>query len=631
MIDLQRSDAARLDENVRSLNVALRGTPHTQMGTNVVDQTSPTHDHMVPRSELDRKQSIQHMFVEIAGVTLNVPVRDSDTVGHLKASIAQQRAVPVSQLRVIHSGRELRDDWQPVSALSLHNETKLFALVAAPAEASPSKPVASPTPSAGMMASCSSYCRRHSFTDNDNDVTTHAVTQSAGASGASGGPNSTQYEAEIRRLQRELAQAQDEKQRLAHALEAMAASSGDSHATSATEEATGVLPAIIQRYLGRTRQQLHEHRVLLSLCRNNVQAFEIERSIGYGQNGLAARVRCVAPGFPWPQRVFTLKVCFNFDQDTLAARGSYINEYLELSRLPPHSNVVCMVCEFFDEVRDHVREFLPDFVRDQSLVIARDGTRRNRKTQYYVLESLPMSLAAYLIKYYPLPARAPESLLATVLVHIGLALQHLKRNLLAHRDVKLENILLEFEDDEHDNEAAARLVAADGHRDANHRPPPRVMRCVLSEFGASCRLNAELKSIAAVSDIGSLLTPNWGNGAHIAPELHAQVLSALQRRTAAHVVVDYTKQPAFELGVLAYEIVNGDGPVPGYPHRDRRTGVINYDENAIAELPNVPQRVAALLRRAVSSNPDHRPAVQEIIDAVIATMDHDGSLAACVH
>jgi hypothetical protein len=62
-----------------------------------------------------------------------------------------------------------------------------------------------------------------------------------------------------------------------------------------------------------------------------------------------------------------------------------------------------------------------------------------------------------------------------------------------------------------------------------------------------------------------LYTPApWGNSNHVAPELYAEF--ALAKAGGRAAVLDFSKQPVFELGVLAYEILCGAHPVDGYPH-----------------------------------------------------------------
>jgi len=113
----------------------------------------------------------------------------------------------------------------------------------------------------------------------------------------------------------------------------------------------------------------------------------------------------------------------------------------------------------------------------------------------------------------------------------------------------------------------------------------------------------------------------WGNQAHIAPELHSSLGSALASTRIARgrqeVELDYSRQSVFELGVLAFEIVNGDLPVSGYPFSviSQSTGTVEYCDADIARIsPNrLSEEQASMLRRAVSCDPSRRPSLDELI------------------
>jgi len=83
------------------------------------------------------------------------------------------------------------------------------------------------------------------------------------------------------------------------------------------------------------------------------------------------------------------------------------------------------------------------------------------------------------------------------------------------------------------------------------------------------------------------------------------------------VELDYSRQSVFELGVLAFEIVNGYHPISEYlvSVTSRSTGRIEYGDDDIARIS--PDRLgseqASMLRRAVSCDASRRPSLDELI------------------
>ena len=333
-------------------------------------------------------------------------------------------------------------------------------------------------------------------------------------------------------------------------------------------------------------------------CRRSNE-FQVSRVLGSGDNGMVALVTCTTPGFLWPNNQYALKVCFNFELTSTQARNAYINEFIELVKLPSHPNIVRFLCEFVDEIHDNIRPYLPEFARESSIIKHRDGTQTNRKTQFFVVEFVEMSLTRLLAESFAAPSIVPHPMVATIISQVGSALRHLDRHRLAHRDVKPDNILVETRINETTNQID-------------------VSRCVLIDFGTSCRLRDDMKDVVAVSETGKILAPAWGNPAHIAPELHSALGSAVIANRRQEVELDYSRQAVFELGVLGFEIVNGCHPVSGYPGdvTSRSTGRVQYGDDAIAQISpdRLGEEQASMLRRAVSCDASRRPSLEELIE-----------------
>jgi len=313
---------------------------------------------------------------------------------------------------------------------------------------------------------------------------------------------------------------------------------------------------------------------------------------------MVALVTCSTAGFLWPNNQYALKVCFNFELDTDQARNAYINEFIELVKLPSHPNIIRFLCEFVDEIHDNIRPHLPEFARESSIITHRDGTQTKRKTQFFVLEFVEMSLSRLLASRFAAPSIVPHRMVATIIAQVGSGLRHLDDHRLAHRDIKTDNIMVETRVNETTNEI-------------------EITRCVLIDFGTSCRLSDEMTSTVLVSNTGVILGPQWGNPSHIAPELQSALASAQRARGRQEVELDYSRQSVFELGVLGFEIVNGCHPVADYPGSvtSRSTGRIQYGDDDIARISpdRLGEEQASMLRRAVSCDASRRPALDELI------------------
>jgi len=357
----------------------------------------------------------------------------------------------------------------------------------------------------------------------------------------------------------------------------------------------------IEESLIRARDEIHEQRFMSAACRR-ADEFQVSRRLGYGDQGMVALVTCTTPGFMWPTKQYALKVCFNFDLNTSQARGAYINEFIELVKLPSHPNIVRFLCEFVDEIHDNIRPHLPDFARERAIITQRDGTQTNRKTQFFVLEHVEMSLKQLLESRFSPPSIVPHRMVATIISQVGSGLRHLDRHRLAHRDVKPDNIMVETRINSSTNEI-------------------EITRCVLIDFGTSCRLNDQMQDSILVSDTGKLLGFLWGNQPHIAPELRSAVgsatVTAMRAKKETRVELDYSRQSVFELGVLAFEIVNGCHPIEEYSGSilSQSTGRIEYGDDDIARISadRLGSEQASMLRRAVSCDASRRPSLDELI------------------
>jgi len=347
----------------------------------------------------------------------------------------------------------------------------------------------------------------------------------------------------------------------------------------------------------RARDEIHEQRFMSAACRRSDE-FQVSRVLGAGSFGMVAQATCTTAGFKWLDKQYALKVCFNFEHNSSQARRQFVDEFLELAKLPSHPNIIRFMCEFVDEIHDNIRRHLPEFARGSSSY-GTPGRQINRKTQFLVMELHEMSLDQLLASRFAPPSTVPHRMVATIISQVGSGLRHLDDHRLAHRDIKSNNIMVDTRVNSSTNEI-------------------EIARCVLIDFGTSCRLNDEMKDVVAVSERGRLLGASWGNAEHIAPELHSAVGSATRARREVRVELDHSRQSVFELGVLGFEIVNhGSHPIEDYPGSvtSRSTGRIEYGDGDIAQISadRLGSEQASMLRRAVSCDASRRPSLDELI------------------
>jgi len=159
---------------------------------------------------------------------------------------------------------------------------------------------------------------------------------------------------------------------------------------------------------------------------------------------------------------------------------------------------------------------------------------------------------------------------------ISVALEHLFKNHVVHRDIKLNNILLS----------------------SNETP-------IICDFGEAILVDD--------NGTGQVDSPG-GNQKHIAPE----VLNQFSRTTKSHsYLVDYSKQPSWELGVICYEISVGDHPFGDYPigHGDAPNLHVNNVDISPLETRRYPDLFISILKGLLEDNPKNRISITAAYEA----------------
>jgi serine/threonine protein kinase len=154
---------------------------------------------------------------------------------------------------------------------------------------------------------------------------------------------------------------------------------------------------------------------------------------------------------------------------------------------------------------------------------------------------------------------------------VGRGLATLAHHRFVHLDIKPDNV----------------VVVCDGPVD----DPESYPQAVLVDFGLARRLDME-DMVATLPPAVWSSEQLWGNPAHAAPELQLELKRV--RRVGGPARLDLSKQPVFELGVLAYELCAGEHPVRGYPT------VLEYGPEELEEVPTVySEELVALCRSMV--------------------------------
>ena len=135
-------------------------------------------------------------------------------------------------------------------------------------------------------------------------------------------------------------------------------------------------------------------------------------------------------------RIFALKAVFNMglSNEGHAAFDQYRCEFLILSRLPRHKNVMVFYAQFVAPVPPALLPHLPEFVREAATINPMNGRRRTRPlpNQWVVFEWLPQTLQGWSRTQYDEGGEdmteMPWPKVAKVMRDVCLALVHLDDN-----------------------------------------------------------------------------------------------------------------------------------------------------------------------------------------------------------
>jgi len=252
--------------------------------------------------------------------------------------------------------------------------------------------------------------------------------------------------------------------------------------------------------------------------------FVILDILGSGSCGIVFKCQYTPPNTN-QSIVIAVKLLYNFGTSTSYLERRFENEYDILKQVPRHNNIVQLLTAYTCKpTTEMISKMEPDM--QQSVQMENDNTKEKsiRLTMFVILEYHSLHMKEYMKKQRPsLDVRE----ILKICSQISVALNFLINHRIIHRDMKLDNILL-----------------------ACDNSP------VLCDFGMAIWIDERC--------LGRVDVPG-GNKSHTAPEV-ANEYDRLSKATLENFyIINYAKQPSWELGVICYEIAVGEHPFMDYP------------------------------------------------------------------
>ncbi|KAM9370233.1 serine/threonine-protein kinase PINK1, mitochondrial [Phaethornis superciliosus] len=231
-------------------------------------------------------------------------------------------------------------------------------------------------------------------------------------------------------------------------------------------------------------------------------------------------------------------------------------------KLQPHPNIIQVIRAFTSSV-----PLLPGAFADYPDVLPLSLNPRgigHSRTLFLVMKNYPCTLRQYLSQTSP-----DVSLSTMMILQLLEGVDHLVQHGIAHRDLKSDNILVEF-----DSAGCPWLVITD-------------FGCCLADEN----LGLKLPFTSAYVDRG-------GNGCLMAPEV-------ITASPGPGTVINYSKADAWAVGAIAYEIFGLANPF--YGHGDSSLESRSYKEDQLPNLPcHVPLEVKQVIKMLLQRDPNKR-------------------------
>lgn len=287
-------------------------------------------------------------------------------------------------------------------------------------------------------------------------------------------------------------------------------------------------------------------------------------------------------------------ILHTMSQELVPARGSALSgEFgvvacprkpsLGKKRLKPHPNIVQVLRAFTSHV-----PLLPGATVDYPDVLPAtlnpSGIGYSR-TLFLVMKNYPCTLHQYLRE------RAPDARLGTMMIlQLLEGVDHLVRQGVAHRDLKSDNILVEFD-------------------------PAGCPWLVITDFG--CCLADD--NIGLKLPFTSWYVDRGGNSCLMAPEV-------LTASPGPGIVIDYTKTDTWAVGAIAYEILGARNPFYGSGGSSLESR--SYREEELPPLPETaPLEVKKLVRALLCRDPKKRVSARVAANVLHLSLWGEGLLS----
>lgn len=265
-----------------------------------------------------------------------------------------------------------------------------------------------------------------------------------------------------------------------------------------------------------------------------------------------------------------VKMLFNYDVDSntyaiinstlkecMPYNGTFSNVSVKRKVLPPHPNIIKILSVFADQFKPlkNSKKLFP-----QALP-RRYGGYGHNKTLFIVQKLYDMDLRNYLGMF-----KCSENNSLMILTQCMSAIEFLSENNIAHRDLKLDNILVSL---------------------APNNEAPWV---VISDFG--------LSSISLRIPFQTEEVCRGGNRALMAPEI-------VTAQPSPNGVLDYSKADLWSLGTIAYEIFGAENPFCRTRRNSCKLDSYSYCDDDIPEFASKIPLLSTLIYRVLSRDPNN--------------------------
>ena len=287
---------------------------------------------------------------------------------------------------------------------------------------------------------------------------------------------------------------------------------------------------------------------LTTLSSATASDFKVHRTLGSGQSGFVVAATCTKPGLPFPDKYYAVKLLYNFSHEySSVVHNTLENEWLVLSRLLPHPNIVRFWAQLVSPIPQSFSKLLPENLRKKATYADRSGTLQPRKGQFLVLDHHSQNLMDWTDQFsFPLSYDCTLKMAD----HLLQALLYLEKNKIRHLDLKPANILIDNQD-----------------------------RLKVCDFGCSIQFPDDSFTLPYTRGVQI-----GGNKAHLAPEVLTAAHKCRLNPTSPG-RIDYYKQASFAAGILVCEIATGDHPLPDYPLGFSTQGTVSYKAQDLLPLP----------------------------------------------